>query len=51
MTYTFSGSAVTAQHGDVVVFEIWYSATQGKTNTYSADEIQKFVEYLTKLVN
>jgi hypothetical protein len=34
VTYTFSGSAVTAQTGDVVVIEVWYTAAQAKATSY-----------------
>jgi hypothetical protein len=34
VTYTFSGSAVSAQLGDVVVIEVWYTAAQAKATSY-----------------
>jgi len=33
-TYTVSGAAVTAQEGDVVVIEVWYTSAQGMATTY-----------------
>ena len=47
VTYTFSGSAVTAQHGDVVVFEIWYSATQGKSTAYTVSILFDLTSYVS----
>jgi len=47
VTYTFSGSAVTAQLGDVVVFEIWYSSTQGKSNAYTVSILFDLTSYVS----
>jgi hypothetical protein len=35
VTYTVSGSAVTAQAGDVVVIEVWYTAAQAMSTSYT----------------
>jgi len=51
ITSTFSGSSVTAQDGDVLVLETWYTAIQGKAASYTVAMWYDETEYLDSPAN
>lgn len=45
-TYTVSGSAVTVEDGDVLSWEIWYSAAQSASKSYTLTIQERLTTYL-----